>query len=129
MESETKIIKLSPEDLEFLATYTNTHKEVVEEVHNEFLDTYPDGKVTKDGFKRMMQKLVSELYLFLELINITFWIPPKTFTGVVFKESECIKIRFFNFSIIWFWQRWTYWFQRFGYSCICHFWRNWGRKT
>ena len=72
MESETKITKLSPEDLEFLATYTNTHKEVVEEVHNEFLDTYPDGKVTKDGFKRMMQRLVRKLYLILELINITF---------------------------------------------------------
>ena len=64
MESKTKITKLSPEDLEFLAMYTNTQKEVVEEVHNEFLDTYPDGKVTKDGFKRMMQRLASELYLF-----------------------------------------------------------------
>ena len=64
MESESKITKLSSDALQFLAIHTNTPIEEVEEVYENFLENYPDGKVTKEGFELMVERMVSYLSFF-----------------------------------------------------------------
>ena len=59
MEAKNELIKLSPEDLEFLANHTNTSRAVVDKLNEEFLVKYPDGKISKEGFEKMMHVLVS----------------------------------------------------------------------
>ena len=61
MESENKFTKLSSDALEYLAIHTNTPLKEVEEVYDNFMDNYPDGRVTKEGFELMVERMVSYL--------------------------------------------------------------------
>jgi Ca2+-binding EF-hand superfamily protein len=47
---------LSEKDLEFIATHTEISREEVEEQYNNFLSTYPDGKITRRSFTELMKK-------------------------------------------------------------------------
>lgn len=49
-------VLVSQQSLDFIIEKTSATKEDVEEQHNNFLKEYPDGKITKKGFSKMMKK-------------------------------------------------------------------------
>jgi len=46
---------LSKQDLDFIADHTAVSRDEVEEQYENFLKLHPDGKITKNDFKHMMQ--------------------------------------------------------------------------
>ena len=54
MDTENKTWQLNPKDLDFLANFTDTSREEVENVYKEFLKKSSDGKITKERFKTFM---------------------------------------------------------------------------
>ena len=53
-------LKLSSEDLEILATYCNVSKDNVQEFYEEFIEEFSDGKITKEGFKKIIGVSISK---------------------------------------------------------------------
>ena len=54
MDTQNKTWKLTPIDLDLLASYTDTPREDVEYMYKEFLEKSSNGKITKEGFKAFM---------------------------------------------------------------------------
>ena len=46
---------LTTEDLDYIANHTAVSREEVEQQHKNFLESHPDGKITKSDFRKMMQ--------------------------------------------------------------------------
>ena len=51
-----KPVLLREESVNFIVEKTQATKEDVEAYYNNFIQTYPDGKIDKKGFREMMQK-------------------------------------------------------------------------
>ena len=54
MDTANKTMKISPEDLDFLATQTDVPKEDLQEIYEEFCEEFSDGKITKEGYRKFM---------------------------------------------------------------------------
>ena len=58
MDTANKTMKISPEDLDFLATQTDVPKEELQEIYKEFCEEFSDGKITKEGYRKFMGVIV-----------------------------------------------------------------------
>ena len=93
MDTENKTWKLDPKDLDFLASYTDTSREDVENMYKEFLEKSSDGKITKEGFKTFMgvSFLNHKPYNFqfsveyLQGLGITFFIDNEKLDSLIFR--------------------------------------------
>jgi len=46
---------LTTEDLDYIANHTAVSREEVEQQHKNFLETHPEGRITKSDFRKMME--------------------------------------------------------------------------
>ena len=46
---------LATEDLDYIANHTAVSREEVEQQHKNFLETHPEGRITKSDFRKMME--------------------------------------------------------------------------
>ena len=67
MDNANKAMKISPKDLDFLATQTDVPKEELQEIYEEFCEEFSDGKITKEGYRKFMG--VTVILLFSLRIN------------------------------------------------------------